>query len=251
MHSEKPAIGNCSICRRPVCELCGQLRQHGASSELRCPVCAELGVPWDRRAELGVVRAYLETVRGALFTPERTFKGLPAARDLKAPFVYDLITLYVGTSVPTLLTALTVAALPVSPIAGVTMAQASRFVLWSYPLSGVFVALCDLGLAGLIHGCLRFTGVGAGGFARTYASLVYGSSPALLNITVILPSLLIPQLWGTYGTIVALREAHRTTNFRATTAVVVPYGALTLIGGALFMLWLGDAYQSFSAGIPI
>jgi hypothetical protein len=212
-------------------------------------VCAELGVPWERRRELGTVRAYLETVRGALFEPTRTFKGLASARGLAAPFGYDLITLYIGTSVPTWMTAAAVSALPLPPMAGMSMARIGQLMLWSYPFSGLMIALFDLAMAVLIHASLRFTGVGQGAFARTYASLVYGSSPALLNVTVILPSLFIPQLWGTYCTIIALREAHQTTNFRATTAVVVPYGILTLIALGLFMWWIGDAYRNFAAQI--
>ena len=112
------------------------------------------------------------------------------------------------------------------------------------------IALFDLGLAAMIHACLRFTGVGEGGFDRTYASLVYGSSPAILNVTVILPSFFIPQLWSTYTTIIALKEAHRTSNFRATTAVLVPYGVLTLIALGFFMVWMADAYRNFMGQIP-
>lgn len=244
VHSENPAVAQCAVCQRPVCDPCA-LRVDGEPLQRRCPVCAPLGIPWERRSGSRVLN-YLQTVFGALFTPERTFRTLPTARRFAAPLKFDLITLYLGWSLPTVLTAWSVPTLvnamaitgvPLVAPWGQTWHRLAMLLIYSFPLSAPLAALFDFLMAGLIHGALRFMGIGEGGFRRTYAAVVYGSSATLLNATVILWLFFIPQLWNSYTTIIALRQAHRTSTFRATPAVVVPYGVLTLaIGAVVFSL---------------
>ncbi len=223
-HSDRPATGVCALCQRPVCELC--VRTSGA--ELRCPACAELGIAWERRRELGFFRAYLKTLRDVLLQPSKAFGGLSAHRGFKAAFAYDVLTQYLATSVPTFLMGTSVGTLPLPPIAGFTPAQLGQAILWSYPFSGLWIAGLDFLLALLMHATLKLTGPGIGALDKTYAAVVYGGTPVILNATVLPTALLIPQLWAAYATIHALREAHRISNARATAAVVVPYLLMAL-----------------------
>jgi hypothetical protein len=231
MHADRAAVARCTNCQRPVCDLCATVRD----GEMRCPVCAEVGIPWERRAKIGRLRAYVETLRGAMLDPEKTFRTLPNVRGLKDPLRYDLVTQYLSSLVPTITAAMsfsssdTLQMLHLLPPMGVTPHQMAIGALLLYPLTGPFAVLINLALSALSHGAFRFMGIGKGGYARTYAAMAYGSSAAILNATVFLSWLLIPQLWEAYSTVIGFRHAHRTTTFKATTALLVPEIMLLLI----------------------
>jgi hypothetical protein len=232
MHAGRAAVAVCANCGRPVCDLCATDR----AGEIRCPVCAEAGVPWEQRRSRGRFRAYVETLRGAMLDPDKTFRTLPNERSIRDPLLYDLITQYISLSVPTAVSAFSLssadvlAGLHLRLPAGITPEQLSFLPLLFYPLAGPMGVLLNLGLAALSHGAFRFMGIGKGHFARTYAAMAYGSSAAVLNVTVLLSWFFVPQLWQAYSTVIGFRNAHRTSSFKATTALIVPELALIIIG---------------------
>jgi hypothetical protein len=224
MHADRASVAHCANCQQPICDLCATLRD----GELRCPVCAEAGIPWERRKTIGRWRGYFETLKGAMLDPDRTFRTLSNVRGFKDSLRYDLITWYISGSVPTVTAAMsfsspqTTQLLNLVPQLGYSPHQLAIATLLLYPLTGPTGVLINLFLASLSHGAFRFMGIGKGGFSRTYAAMAYGSSAAVLNATVFLSSLLIPQLWEAYSTVIGFRHAHRTTSFKATTALIVP-----------------------------
>jgi len=76
-----------------------------------------------------------------------------------------------------------------------------------------------------------------------------GSSAAVLNATVFLSSLLIPQLWEAFSTVIAFRHAHRTSTFKATTALLVPEMMLIILALTFFGFFALEALKS-SLSIP-
>jgi hypothetical protein len=252
MHAGRAAVAVCANCGRAVCDLCATDRL----GEIRCPVCAEAGVPWEQRRNRGRFRAYLETLRGAMVDPEKTFRTLPNERSLKDPLLYDLITQYISYSVPTVVSVLSLssadvlAALHVALPAGISSAQLAYLPLLFYPLAGPMGVLLNLGLAALSHGAFRFMGIGKGHFARTYAAMAYGSSAAVLNVTMILSWFFVPQLWQAYSTVIGFRNAHRTSTFKATTALIVPELALIILGMVVLGTVAVEALKS-SFAMPV
>ncbi len=109
--------------------------------------------------------------------------------------------------------------------------------------------IVNLFLASLSHGAFRFMGIGKNGFARTYSAMAYGSSAAVLNATVFLSSLLIPQLWEAFSTVIAFRHAHRTSTFKATTALLVPELMLIILFVTIFGVFAIEAVKT-SLAIP-
>lgn len=240
-HPDRLAVKACASCQRAACEQCCSERD----GEGRCPACANLGIPWEQRGR-NPVAAYLKTAAGALFGPDKLFRSLaPSLAPPHVPpptlgtlFRYDLITQYIASSVPTVVTALsfespfTVALLRQVHFTLVTPHQLAVGSLLLYPLTAPLLALFNLCLAWLMHATLRVLGAVApdgGGFRRTYAAMAYGSSPSVLNATVFLSWLFIPQLWNAFSTIAALRHAHGISNAKATAAVLAPELILLVI----------------------
>lgn len=252
MHADRAAVARCANCGRAVCDLCATARDQ----ETRCPVCAEAGVPWERRKTIGRFHGYLDTFKGALLDPDKTFRTLPNERSLKDPMRYDLITQYIGASVPTVTAAMSFSsteilnALHLLPPLGIAPSQMWIVTLLFYPLTGPLGVLINLGLATLSHGAFRFMGIGKGHFARTYAATAYGSSAAVLNATVFLSWLFIPQFWQAYSTVIGFRNAHRTSSFKATTALIVPELTLIIIVMTIFSVFALEAVKS-SFAIPV
>ena len=236
MHADRAAVATCANCGRAVCDLCATVRD----DEMRCPVCAEAGIPWERRRTIGLFHGYFDTLKGVMLDPEKTFRTLPNERGLKDPLRYDLITQYIGASLPTVMAAMTFSsaellnAMHVLPPLGFSPGQLSWLTLLCYPLAGPLGVLVNLGLAGLSHGAFRFMGIGKGHFARTYAAVAYGSSAAILNATLILAWFFVPQFWQAYSTVIGFRHAHRTSTFKATTALIVPELTLIIIAMTIF-----------------
>jgi hypothetical protein len=252
MHADRTAVARCTNCQKPVCDLCATVR----NGEMRCPVCAEAGIPWERRKTIGAWHGYLDTFKGVLLDPDKTFRTLPNERGLKDPLRYDLITQYIGASMPTVMAAMSFSsteilnALHVLPPLGISPSRMWIVTLLFYPLTGPLGVLLNLGLAALSHGAFRFMGIGKGHFARTYAAMAYGSSAAVLNATVILSWLFIPQFWQAYSTVIGFRNAHRTSSFKATTALIVPELTLLIIVMTIFSVFALEAVKS-SFAIPV
>src|ERR1700722_17560155 len=231
MHADRTAVARCANCQQPICDLCATLHD----GEMRCPVCAEAAIPWERRRTIGRWRGYLETLKGAMLDPDRTFRTLSNVRGFKDSLRYDLITWYISGSVPTVAAAMSFSSPQTSQLLNLipqleyTPHQLAIATLLLHPLAGPIGVLTSLFLASLSHGAFRFMGIGKGGFSRTYAAMAYGSSAAVLNVTVFLSSLLIPQLWEAYSTVIGFRHAHRTTTFKATTALIVPEVMLIIL----------------------
>ncbi len=187
------------------------------------------GIPWERRRSIGRWRGlFRDAPRERCSIPTRPSARCPTSAASEDPLRYDLITQYISGSVPTVAAAMSFASpqttqmLNLIPQLGFTPHQLAIGTLLLYPLAGPVGVLTNLFLASLSHGAFRFMGIGKGGFARTYAAMAYGSSAAVLNVTVFLSSLLIPQLWEAYSTVIGFRHAHRTSTFKATTALMVP-----------------------------
>jgi hypothetical protein len=250
-HADRAAVARCANCQQPICELCATLRD----GEKRCPVCAEASIPWEQRKSIGRWRGYFETLKGAMVAPDRTFRTLSNVRGYKDALRYDLITWYISSSVPTVVAAMsfsspqTTQLLNLIPQLGYTPHQLAMATLLMYPLAGPIGVLTNLFLACLSHGAFRFMGIGRGGFARTYAAMAYGSSAAILNLTVFLSSLLIPQLWEAYSTVIGFRYAHRTSTFKATTALIVPELMLIIIVMTIIATFALEAVKT-SFAIP-
>lgn len=179
-HEDAAAEASCSRCGDFVCRLCTPLEP--------LPLCARCvlrcTVDWEERAELGLFRAFLRTLRESLGAPGRVGRTLGGAGHVAAALEYAALCALCGL-------------LPLSLAAATPLlawADAHRLGLESTGILGAAVALV---LGALVASTLFAFAVGLGalwlwGVARAFGiptrldlllrALAYGASPVAVPL---------------------------------------------------------------------
>ncbi len=107
-HSSKPAIHSCAHCKKNICENCTiqvegepfcQICWDGFVSKIQSNAKNEeviySSIPWQRRKEIGILQAFVETARMVAFQPALFFRRLPAGTDMAPPLFFAIICIIV------------------------------------------------------------------------------------------------------------------------------------------------------------
>jgi hypothetical protein len=218
-------------------------------------VAAVARLPWEERHRLGFWRAYLDTLWPSLLQPHRVFAVLAAPEQpnsLAESLRYDLLTHFIGASGAAIFYGMALLVAPpdvLAPIGIPSVGVPARLalVLGSFLLSGPVGVAFDYVYALVVHAALRFLGETPAGLRGTVRAVMYGGGATALNCTLLLPAFFIPQLWGTYCTIVALVHAQRVSRGQAITAVIVPSGVLIMLSLMALAIGLPVALQKLHA----
>jgi hypothetical protein len=259
-HGDDDAIFRCATCTTFRCEACrwGKL---GARSV--CVSCAANGLPapiaWERRAEIGVLRAFFRTAGEILATPTLFFRTPALEDDAVGGFEHGLTSFAVG-QIAVVIQALATLLVFGSAFAIGTRAPVVAAVFGGYGcmLIGLVPAmmlhvpvttLVAVGVASVaIHGSLRILGVAKAPF---YAGTVRATSYSFATHVLFAVPLIGPPFalfWTMVIETIAIREVHRTSTLVALIAVL-GYRLLFVVGLiGLYVLLGGLAYGLASAG---
>jgi len=200
--------------------------------------------PWEDRGRYGFWLALWLTWRDSVFKPVPFFRTLPPRSGLGPAIGYTLlitaVALFFNFYWETLRSALSGGA--EEGLAAMLLGGLIAFLMFGLFLLVLYLGLLFLAVA-LIH--LGFMVVGAGrmGYEATFRATAYASGPAAFAIFPFFGPLL-GLVWGSVVFFIAVREAQRTTNGRATVAFLMPLFVMTafvLILGILFALLIGTA----------
>lgn len=216
------------------------------------------GTPWERRAELGLVKAWVETVRQALLEPGRLFASIDLRRSA-AQLGFAVLTASVFAAIgqlPGLLARGPSEAMLDRMMAQQEMPERLRQALqasrqmntpgWTLvgllllPLFNfIFVYLN----AAVTHGFAVVLRQSRRGFAATFAACAYSFAPLVL---LAIPGCgwVIALIWLVVLTGIGLKEVHRITPAGAAATVLAPYllaCCFSCIGGVV----AGAAMRSF------
>ena len=251
--TERPGRQNCPVCGKPLVVPDLPAVEASAPGDAAGPDVsghpAPPGTPWERRSELGFVKAWASTVSQALFEPSRLF---PAARIENAGA-------HVGFAV---LTASTFAILneligrvAVSPerVRGMLSTgqlpagvDVDRLLSFFYPSTPWFVArlvatpllvLAAVYLSALVtHAFALLLRQSKRGFAATLAASAYGFAPAVL-FAVPACGGVIAAVWIAVLTGIGLKQLHGIGSGGAAASVLLPYALICCGGcGVLFVV---------------
>lgn len=205
------------------------------------------GTPWERRAELGTLRAWRETVAQALLEPGKLFAAARLDQG-GAQLRFAVLTgsvfwaieqildraLFSGRQ-EQLLRILRERDLPLGPLAkqllGASVLSWPKTLLLTL-FAPVFVYLLLYANAGVTHGAGLLTGQAKRGFPATFAAAAYACAP-LVFLAVPGCGSFIALAWTIVLTGVGMKELHRTTPGGALLAVLAPYFVLCCAGCAL------------------
>lgn len=192
---------------------------------------ARAGTPWERRGEIGLASALVETTQRVLTGPTAFFRAMPVTGGIGSPLVYALIIGYAG---------LVISAIYDFVLESVMGSSLSRFGGGSEAMAGVMpylgggvglgvklicgpflLAISVFLLAGIVHLALLLLGGAARGFEATFRVTCYSEAAALLNIIPVCGGVIAPVLMLVLM-IIGVAEAHGTTRARAAAAVLLP-----------------------------
>lgn len=269
-HPDRPAEALCSRCGDFVC---GQCHRLGPTGDIFCTRCAENvtirePLPWERRHELGVVEAYLQTMRGILFSPLETLKRIEPHGSYGDAIWFLLIyavAVGIGISAQTVAQFMALSNTPgfsraeTNPLFANSGAPLAIMVVGLLVVMPLFTLLGTFINAGMLHLAGMVVGAASNGYRATFRMLAYVGGlqmgvAALSLLTAIvgawhmyaylgistLAQLVQLGLWVYMWVLWAfgLKEVHETTIGRGLGAVGAYFGGMILLCCGIYALTL-------------
>jgi hypothetical protein len=234
-HIETPATDTCSRCGRFACNEC-----LSASTDLtRCFECVardggteEQVPPWEQRAELGLVAAYIQTVKLGVTEPAKFWNQFPKKGPMSDAFFFGWINMALTALVAGLFFPLNIGPalniyksmpnMPAPLLRGIDFMQAHPFQMgagYAATMIVLFPLIIVLS-AGLYHLFLLPWSAGGSGFEATFRTACYAN---FANLAAGLP--VIGLLAGIYNLVMlcwGFVKVHRTTTGRVIGALLTP-----------------------------
>jgi Yip1 domain len=251
--TERPGRQDCPVCGKPLVVPDLPPVEASAPGDATGPDVsghpAPPGTPWERRSELGFVKAWASTVSQALFEPSRLFRAVRIENG-GAHVGFAVLT----TSTFAILNEL-IGRVAVSPerVRGMLSAgqlpagvDVDRLLSFLYPSTPWFIArlvatpilvLAAVYLSALVtHGFALLLRQSKRGFAATLAASAYGFAPAVL-FAVPACGGIIAVVWIAVLTGIGLKQLHGIGSGGAAASVLLPYALICCGGcGVLFVV---------------
>lgn len=202
-------------------------------------VAAQSGLPWDRRQELGLFNAFIETLKIVLLNPVQAFTVMKTEGGLGEPLIYAVIGGSIGFIVYILFTMLMSSfgiMADKNAFAGVMgMGIGAIFVIILMP---IFVTIGLFIGAAILHLCLMIVGGAKRSFETTFRVVCFSAGSAYPLMIVPFCGGIISGIWCIVLECIGLGRAHGTDTGRAVLAVFLPL-VVCCGGGFLLAMMFG------------
>jgi hypothetical protein len=204
------------------------------------------GLPWDRRAELGWFKAFIETLQTVLVRPTEAFTAMKREGGLWEPLLYALIGGTFGSVIGIAYR------LGLQVVAG-TAFSGSSDASWMFSAMGLvflmifsplFVVIGAFLVAGVIHLCLLMVGGARRDFETTFRVVCFTIGSVNPLQVVPLCGNVVAGVWGLVLYCIGLSRAHETETGRAVLAVFLPL--VICCAGALLLVVLAGGIGALS-----
>jgi len=260
--TERPGRQDCPVCGKPLVVPDVPAVEASAPGDAAGPGVPghppPTGTPWERRSELGFVKAWASTVAQALFEPSRLFTAVRIENGA-AHVGFAVLT---GSAFWILNQVIGRLAFSPGRVRGMLGAaqlppglDADTLMRFLYPPAPWFVArivaapvlvLAALYLSAVVtHGFALLLRQSKRGFAATLAASAYGFAPAVL--------LAIPACGGTVAavwiavlTAIGLKQLHAMGSGGAAASVLLPYALLCCAGCGVVVVVAGAMMRAMA-----
>ena len=203
------------------------------------PSAPRSGLPWERRQELGLVKAFTDTLLMVLTKPADAFTAMKREGGMVDPMIYMLIGGSFGLVVyfiyNFLFQSFGVLADRNNPVAHLgAMGIGWIFLLILTPILiivGIFIN------AAILHLCLMLVGGAKQPFETTFRVVCFASGSVYPLMVIPFCGGMIAGIWGLVLNCIGLARAHETDTGRAVLAVLLP--VILCCGGLLFAVPAG------------
>ncbi len=249
LHPTLLSLGTCGRCGAFTCARCLRTNPLGG---VCCERCLErerdAPLPWDRREELGTLKAFFKTCMDVMLRPGPTFSA--SARHTRATMGSSLLFSFLCALVSCITLGLTYAGMVgimmlvvprLDPTAGPQQGVLQSMMLgmlgfWGLLAPVVAVAITVLS-AGVDHLVLRLAGA-TQGFQVTLRANALSQAPSVLGL-IPLFGMQVAPFWILMARVFAYRGLHQTTWGRAVAGTLVgPLASCLLCGGSQLALFL-------------
>jgi hypothetical protein len=194
------------------------------------------GLPWEHRQELGLVKAFFDTVSMVLTKPGEAFAMMKTEGDMMGPMLFALIGGSAGIIVSILFQII------LHSIGFMADRQSAMFGLgvvgiWSIGsiiLAPVMVTVFLFIGSGILHLCLMIVGGAKKSFETTFRVVCFSSGSTYLLSMIPFCGGMIACVWNIVLEIIGLARAHEIDTGKAVLAVLLPIiaccGGLILLG---------------------
>jgi hypothetical protein len=204
---------------------------------------AEDGPSWERRKELGLVKALLQTWKEVLFNPTVSFTRMKTNGGFAAPCLFNLTMVVIYAVFATIYQLLWFVVIGAN--AGATHNESSSMTAVSAALPPlVYILFMVLAIpllvgstflsAGITHACLALFKGTSKNYEATYRVICYSYS-AWIFALVPCAGGIVSSIWCLVLTIIGLSKVHRTEGWRAAVALLLP--AFVCVG-IVFLLYI-------------
>jgi hypothetical protein len=184
---------------------------------------------WERRKELGLLKALTQTWKEVLFNPNVSFSRMKTSGGYAAPFLFNLTMVVIYAFFTTIYQLLISGVLAAAGASHNGSNSMSSLGVALPPLLnvGAMVVLIPLLVgftfvnAGITHLCLALFKGTSKSYEATYRVLCYSYSTWIFALVPCAGGI-VSSIWGVVSTIIGLSKVHRTEGWRAAVAVLLP-----------------------------
>jgi hypothetical protein len=201
---------------------------------------ARSGLPWENRQQLGLVKAFSDTLIMVLTKPAEAFQRMKTEGGFGDPLIYAVIGGSLGFIVYCLFTfafgSLGMMGNRNNPFAAMFGAWIGLILM--IILAPVFIAIAMFIGSAIIHLCLMLVGGAKRSYEATFRVICFASGSAQPLLIIPFCGGMISGVWAIVAECIGLAHAHETDIGRAVLAVVLP--VVICCGGAfLFAMMAG------------
>jgi predicted Zn finger-like uncharacterized protein len=188
-----------------------------------------VGIPWERREELGLWQGLLRTVKRVLFSPRSTFSSMPVTGGWREPLAFGLLVGSIGSMFTFFWEFLGESIGFPRPFLNLSASVSSTLVfLVLIFLSPLFVTIYLFISSVITHVLLLIVRGGKNGFEATFRVVAYSQATAAWSVMPILGGA-IGWVWNSIVYIIGLKEAQETSYVRVILAFSIPFAFLILV----------------------
>ena len=245
LHPDVEASGTCARCGNFGCGVCLQ------GSPAKCTTCCAVDsdLPWDRRDQLGTLKAFWQTSARLIQAPEKTLATTSSSGSVGSSLYFALLSTIAGYGTTMLLY------MGIMVVAGgAALMQASKLdsgeaskvgmvgvVFGAVGLTlGLFVfqLVTVLLISALEHLVLKIAGAKPGDYSVTLRAHALGMAPYLVGLVPFCGAYIFP-IWSMVVRGMALRKLQGTSGGLAAIAVVSPIAVACLTCGVGYAMLIG------------
>ncbi|MBV8375686.1 MAG: YIP1 family protein [Verrucomicrobia bacterium] len=215
----------------------------------------EDGPAWERRRELGIFKALMQTWKEVLFNPTVSFARMKPSGGFASPLLFNVTMIVIYAFFTTVYQLIFFGVFAATSMHNDSNSLSGSISAGLPPIVNIGVMLVTIPLlvgltfvnAGIVHGCLALFKGTSKSYEATYRVVCYSYSTWIFSIVPCAGGV-VSSVWWVICTIIGLAKVHRTDVWRSAVAVLFPVfvcvGIVVVLYLAIIAAVVGSHYHA-------